>query len=145
MFIYTKYMRHRACGIVLKDDAMLLMLRKNPQNEEYYTIPGGGIEEGETVNEAVVREMFEECSLVVKPMKELFVIAREGVDMHHHILCNRISGEPAIHQDSPEYKDNLEGNNLHIPQWIPISDLKNLTLYPTPAKEKLIEYLDSTN
>ena len=134
-------MRHRACGIVLNDDTVLLMYRKNPQNQEYYTIPGGGVEDGESVNEAVTREMFEECSLVVKPMKELFVVTREGVDTHHHILCTHISGEPAVHKESPEYLDNLEGSNLHIPQWVPIRVLKNLTLFPTPAKDKLVEYL----
>ena len=59
-------------GVILKDGKILLILRKN--NNEYNGIwsnPGGKVEEGETVEEAVIREIREELGIGVKIVRKL--------------------------------------------------------------------------
>ena len=61
----------RAAGIVLKGDKVLLMHRvKN--GDEYYTFPGGSVEENETIESAVLREILEETTLKVELGKEVY-------------------------------------------------------------------------
>ena len=64
-------MRTRAAGILIKDDSIALMHRiKN--GREYYVIPGGGVEDNESIEEAVIREMKEEVGIDVKIIEKLF-------------------------------------------------------------------------
>ena len=59
-------------SVVLKrDDKILLIKEILESNKEYWIFPGGGVEFGETLEEAAVREMKEETGLDVKITKFL--------------------------------------------------------------------------
>ena len=68
--------RIRVAGIILIDGGIALMHRKDvlkrPEMPEYYTIPGGGLEEGETFEEGTKREIKEEFGIDVKVEKLLY-------------------------------------------------------------------------
>jgi 8-oxo-dGTP pyrophosphatase MutT (NUDIX family) len=56
-------------------DKKILMEKIFYNNRFFYTIPGGGIEEGETPEEAAMRELKEECGLegtIAKKLTEVF-------------------------------------------------------------------------
>lgn len=57
-------MRIRAATIILDGDQVILMHRIH-KDKKYYTFPGGGLEPGETVKQAALREAGEETSLEV--------------------------------------------------------------------------------
>jgi len=52
--------------VVFKEDRMLLVKRGKEPNKGMWSIPGGGIELGETVYEAARREVREECSISIE-------------------------------------------------------------------------------
>ncbi len=52
----------RVSALIFRDDKILLFHRFRDGNE-YWVIPGGGVEEGETVEEALQRELWEETSI----------------------------------------------------------------------------------
>ena len=56
--------RESSRGIIVENGKLLAMFRRriNNKNEkiEYYVIPGGGIENGETKEETFIRELNEE-------------------------------------------------------------------------------------
>lgn len=135
--------RKRAVAVVLHDNSLLVMYRKNPEGNEFFTFPGGGVEDSETVEDAVVREIDEECNIVVEPKNILFTLERENIDIHYFYLCDYIGGMLEVKAGTKEYEENLIGDNLHVPQWLPLSELEHTTLYPEEAKQKLIEYLAS--
>ena len=54
--------RLRAQAIVIKDDQILLLKTRIGDREDY-ELPGGGIEEGETPEDAAIRELFEETGI----------------------------------------------------------------------------------
>lgn len=50
--------RPRACGALIQGD-MILMVRHVEPTRSYWTLPGGGLEAGETPAEAAIREVYE--------------------------------------------------------------------------------------
>lgn len=64
------YQRSRSVAIVIRN-GKILMERVFYFGREFYTVPGGGIEAGETPEEAAIRELKEECGLdgtIVRPL-----------------------------------------------------------------------------
>jgi 8-oxo-dGTP pyrophosphatase MutT (NUDIX family) len=62
---YVEHIRHNGRGIIVKDGRLLLSFELN--NKRYIT-PGGGLEEGETLEECCVRELLEETGMLVRPI-----------------------------------------------------------------------------
>ena len=89
---------------------VLLARRAKPPLQGRWTIPGGTVELGETLHQALVREMAEETGLEVEPLEILTVfdrIQREGAEVaFHHVivdyLCRRVSGEAHAASDALE-------------------------------------------
>lgn len=69
---YYLYKRSRSAAIVIRD-GRILMERVQYFGREFYTVPGGGIEEGESPEEAVLRELWEECGLKGTIVRKLAV------------------------------------------------------------------------
>ena len=64
-------MRDRACGAVIVDK-QILMVRHVQDGRDFWTLPGGGIEQGETPEVAVAREIREETGLELEAKELLF-------------------------------------------------------------------------
>ena len=88
-----------------------------------YTLPGGGVETGETLIQAVTREVREETSLAVEPValaghREAIVRDAQGrVERHFVILCfaaRWLSGEPVLNEelDDARWLDPAELSGL---------------------------------
>jgi mutator protein MutT len=97
-------------GVVVRDGRVLLIRRGKPPLLDRWTIPGGRVELGETLVEALVRELAEETALRVEPVELLTVFDRverdaEGVVYHFVIvdyLCRWVSGEARAGSDARE-------------------------------------------
>ncbi len=136
----------RAAGIVLRDDELLAMFRRK-DGREYYTFPGGTVEEGESPEEAVVREIDEETTLVVDIADLLYELHREGeIPRELFYRCTYRSGTPTLRSDSIEQKIQDREKNYFEPKWIHISDLtsesKNIPLLPAEVAQRLFHDLE---
>lgn len=127
----------RAVAILIKDDEVLLIHRKN--KKEYFVFPGGGVEEGETIEETVIREMLEETTMEIKINKLLYHHIYDNNTKQYFYLCNYVKGEPKLSDDSEEKKKMQEGKEFYNPKWIKIEELKNMLVYPLEIKDLLIE------
>jgi ADP-ribose pyrophosphatase YjhB (NUDIX family) len=59
--------------VVLLDGDRILLARHVCPEREYWILPGGAVETGETPEEAAVREVFEETGLLIRIERLLFV------------------------------------------------------------------------
>jgi len=134
----------RAVGIIIRGNK-LLVFHRFKDGRWYYAFAGGGVEEDETEEVAVVREMKEELNINIKIDRLLFkqLVRRRPQDEemeHFFFLITKFSGTPEL--SGPEKERSSEDNQYH-PIWITLDQLKKYdNLYPKEAKEKIIEFFD---
>lgn len=63
--------RPRVCAAIIRDN-QILMVYHDLRDRGFWTLPGGGVEEGETLEEAVIREVKEEVNLNGEVQRLLF-------------------------------------------------------------------------
>lgn len=92
-------------GVIINDDKILLVKRAKPPNKGVWAIPGGKVEFGETVFDAVKREIREETNLEVIPEELLAIVEIIKEGFHYVILdfiCRVSSGELRPSSDALE-------------------------------------------
>jgi mutator protein MutT len=95
-------------AVVIWDGRVLLIRRGKDPLRGRWLVPGGTVELGETLEEAVVREVREETGVEVVPREVLVVFDRidrqEGHVLHHHVIvdyrCDYLGGEPRAGSDA---------------------------------------------
>jgi 8-oxo-dGTP diphosphatase len=100
-------MRPFACdGILIEDGKILLIKRAAEPFKGQWALPGGRIDEGETAEECLVREMKEETNLIVEPLKLVGIYSDPARDPRGIIaaayIIRRLSGEPEGGDDAGE-------------------------------------------
>lgn len=96
--------------VVVREDGRLLLVRRgNPPSEGLWSVPGGGLELGETVSECARREVREECGLACEPLEvfhavdRIFRDERGGIRYHYviiEVLARWLSGEATPASDA---------------------------------------------
>lgn len=94
-------------AVILKDDKLLFLRRKNNPVKGQWWFPGGRIRKGETLKEALIREVKEETGLeVIK--SELVNVYSRIFDTRHDIsivyLCNCKEDKIILNTEHSEYK-----------------------------------------
>lgn len=126
----------RVAIVILKEDKILLVQHKK-RGRKYWLLPGGRVEFGETLLEAIQREMLEEANIKVEVGNLLFIsdaISPE-IETKRHIINIFFEGRII----SGELKIGYEKILQRI-EFVPISRLDELTFYPT-IKEELKKWL----
>ena len=130
--------RESSRAIIIEGNKLLCIFRRKidefGNKQEYYVIPGGGIENGETRRETVVRELKEELGLDIELIGYLGVVEKEKT-IEHYYVAKRISGEPHI---SGEEYDRMSDANYYEPMFIEIENLKNLDFHGIDLVERAI-------
>ncbi|MDP9462404.1 MAG: NUDIX hydrolase, partial [Thermoproteota archaeon] len=72
--------------ILERDSNVLMVRRKNDPFKDHLSLPGGFVNEGETVEDAMKREAMEETSLEVHPIDILGVYSDPKRDPRKHIV-----------------------------------------------------------
>ncbi len=120
-----------ARGLVLHNNNILLMYREK-KGKKYYAIPGGKAENGESLEDAVVRELFEETSIHVEIDKHLGAFVDKDKNKTQHLyLCKYVKGKPELRVDSVEQGFmNEDITNYFRPEWVDVDKLDSLTIKP---------------
>lgn len=131
--------RYRAVAIIVENDCILFA--KTERDTYYYTV-GGGVHVGETAEEAVVREVFEETGIHYE-VDHLAIILENFFSPTSGLLkglnCHELSfyfmmkpkGSQQLNSNSYEYGCKEEM------YWLPIKDLDKYPTHPTFLKEYL--------
>jgi len=129
----------RAVAVILKESEILVMHRiKN--GKEYYVLPGGGVEDSETIEQTVLREVQEETSIkarVIKPLYHLRIVSEPNNSDQYYFLCEYLEGVPRLGIANESEKMKL-GNDFYEPVWYPISKIDQILLFPLEIRDWLI-------
>jgi 8-oxo-dGTP pyrophosphatase MutT (NUDIX family) len=120
----------RASAIIIEKKKVLLIHRKK-EGREYWVFPGGIIEDNETPEQAIKREVFEETSLKVTGCNYSFDYIDENKDANPVFICSVKTGKPKL--GGPEAEKHSKEDWYH-PEWIDLNDAINLNVYPEEGK-----------
>lgn len=125
-------------AVILDGERVLLVKRGHEPLKGQWSLPGGTVELGETLEEAVAREVREETGLTITigPVVEVFDRIDRGLDgrvRFHYVIvdfaCTPASGALSHASDADDA------------QWVPVSDLAayNVTQKATDVIRKALE------
>ncbi len=124
-------------GLIQKNKKILVCQRKD---KDYYFLPGGHVELGETSKQALIREIKEERSSEIKNISFIGIIEnffKDGFNKHHEI--NIIFQA----EEKNEKQENFSAENHLVFKFLNIDEFIKCNIQPIVLKEKIIEYLDN--
>lgn len=115
-------------GIIIEDEYLYTMFRRKIKDDgsvkEYYVIPGGGIEEGETKEENIIREMKEEFSVNIRI--DGYLGKEETKDtIEHFFACTIVDGTPKL---GGEEKERCSASNYYEIRKVRVLELDNIDI-----------------
>ncbi len=117
-------------GIIIDNGYIYTMFRRKKQSDgsikEYFVIPGGKVENNETLEETLIREMKEELSVDIDIIS--YIGKNEDNDsIAYFYKCNIISGTPAL---GGEEKERCNEDNYYEIRKVKISDIEKINIFP---------------
>jgi 8-oxo-dGTP diphosphatase len=123
-------LKKNAVAIIVNDNNKFLLLKRSDDPKIWqpskWALVGGGIEKGESPQQAVEREILEEIGIEIKKFIKTFSIQRH-TDSIEHIFACRYDGEPT------DIKLNVENTNYG---WFDTEEMNYLDIVP-----HLLEYI----
>jgi len=125
-------------GIVLKGDEILLVPQWNGHD-----FPGGGMEIYETVEETLIREVWEETGYKVKPKNfvgcfdSFWTHPESGKHLHAiliYYVCEVVSGEIST-KNLTDFEKQFGGKA----EWLPLKELSNIIFRNSVDSKSLVE------
>lgn len=116
----SKYLIQARVTGILVEDGRILLVKQVVSDERVWSLPGGRVERGETIEDSMRREMEEETGLTTRIVRFLYLCEKPDADLpllHMTFLLERVSGD--IRLPSNEF----DANPIHDVRMVPIDDL----------------------
>ena len=123
--------RIAAGGIILRDDAILLVRYGATGGGSYLVAPGGALDWGENAVQAIIRETMEETGVMVRPRRVLWI---EDLRCSRFkmcktwMLCDIVSGDVLP-------TDGARAEGITEAGWFKKGQLENEVVYPPPIMQ----------
>lgn len=134
----NKWFRYRAAAIIIEDEYILFA---SNEKEKYYYSIGGGVHMGESAEEAVTREVYEETGVKYEIERLAFIHENffigdgslEGKECHEIAFYFLMKPRGTRKLNSNSYTQGVKENMY----WLPINKLEEYRAYPMFFREKL--------
>ncbi len=124
-----------ARALILKNNKILICKRKD---RDYYFLPGGHVEFGETTKEAIIREIKEERDRTLKNVSFIGIVENnyEEESIKRHEINIIFEAEEEEKEKSMSAEDHL------IFEFLDYNGFKEKNIKPEILKTKIIEYIN---
>lgn len=133
--------KFRVSGLIIRNNKLLTV---EMDDSGFLCLPGGHVELGETTEEAVIRELYEETTKTVIIKKYLGVIENYFINKYntqvHEIAFYYLMDFTNENNEMNDFTliENDKGDNIKLDfRWIDINDLDKYNLKPAFLKELL--------
>ncbi len=134
-------MRIRA-GIVLIQDNKVALIERYRAGFHYFIFPGGGVDEGESPEQAAVREAMEELGIEVAIKQKVMEVQLGQRSRQFYFLVEQTGGEFGT-GTGEEFLDTNRDNpqkGIYIPIWMPVDELPGRTnVYPVDVSRLMVK------
>ena len=130
----------RVCAVFLHQGKLLAM---RDQRSPYYYLPGGRVRLHETMEAAILREVWEELGIEARILRPLwlnqgfFLEDVTGERFHELCLYFLMDASDTDLLSRGESFEQREGKAVHTFYWLPVGSLKEQYLYPVFIREKI--------
>jgi RimJ/RimL family protein N-acetyltransferase/ADP-ribose pyrophosphatase YjhB (NUDIX family) len=111
----------RVQAIVVRDDR-ILMVKHRQDGEEYWCLPGGALEAGESPEQGALRELREECQVDGEIVRQTAHVSYAPDDETYSFLVDIGDGNPSLGHD-PEVDEGQQELLLVDVQWLRLSEI----------------------
>ena len=131
--------RQRAAAIILRQGKLLLIRRWNARRGNYFVFPGGGVEEGETPEATVVRELMEEGGVTIT-VDRLFAksFVSEIYEGQTFLLAQLDNDQEPVWQEI--YKQSE--TDTYTFEWLEMELLGDSNVLPHEIRDQLVVWLN---
>jgi len=130
-------MRQRS-GIILIERDELALIERHRVGRHYFAFPGGGVDEGETPEQAAVREAVEELGILVEIKQKVAEVFFNG-KTQFYFLAKKLSGEFGT-GTGEEYGEYNPEHGTYQPVWMPLTDILNNNVLPRELADLVVRF-----
>ncbi|MFZ4648731.1 MAG: NUDIX hydrolase [Patescibacteria group bacterium] len=134
-------MKNRVRAIIIKDNKILL-IKRTKEDCVYWVIPGGGVDENETKEEALTRECKEELGVKIEVNDFIIEIISRKIETkgqkEFFYLCSVIGGILGSGK-GPEFQKSSSYTGQYNPEWVDIEKILEIDLRPKEIKYLVFE------
>ena len=109
-------------AIVIHDGALLMVQRANDPGKGLWSLPGGRVEQGEYLADALRREVREETGLAVDVGELAGILEVPGDDLHYVILDFHATVDGAV--------EPVAGTDASDVRWVPLDHVARMDCTP---------------
>jgi 8-oxo-dGTP diphosphatase len=134
--------RISARAIIFTDDSKLVLIHRKWRGEEYWVTPGGGVEIGESLQDALKREIQEEIGIDVTIGDLVLEVAKDVHERHSiqkFFLCQYVSGDIGTGIDTAITNSTPE--NFSEVVLAGFEDVQQLNIVPEEARELILNMM----
>ena len=142
--------RNTVKALIIRGDKILVN-RCHSRFGNFFSLPGGGQERGETLPNTVVREVLEETGYSIRPLGMVGIYERitenfreegeEGDPLCHKIYfiyrCKLLNVDRVAPTETDRFQTSCE--------WIPLKDLHARNLFPKAIRDNIPKLLQRSN
>jgi 8-oxo-dGTP pyrophosphatase MutT (NUDIX family) len=128
-------MRNRA-GIILIDENKLALIERHREGLHYFIFPGGGIDEGESEEQAAIREAEEELGITVEIIQRAAELTHPS-GKQFYFLVRHSSGKFGTGAGE-EYGEYNPKYGTYLPLWMPMDEVLQKNVLPRELAEFVV-------
>lgn len=130
-------MRIRSAAILIQNNSLAL-LERHRDGMHYFTFPGGGVDEGESPQQAVVREAREELGVEVRVVRLMAKVWFRG-NPQFFFLVEQVGGEFGSGSGEEYASDHDPARGSYEPVWIPLERVTIQNVLPQEVAALIVQ------